>query len=400
MADVQIGIVGTGFLARTRLRCWHQVRGAEVRGVASRLRNGAAAFAAAHGIGEVYDDAEALFASDAIDLVDLCVPNGLHRPLAEAAARAGKHVICTKPLAAYTGQDLPESRSAAEVGQRDRRAMYAAAVADARAMQAVCEQAGVQLCYGENWLYAPGFVRAAQLVAQADAALLEMRGWECHSGSHSDYAKRWEHAGGGALLRLGAHPVGAMLHLKRTEGLRRSGTPIVPVSVSAEVADLSRVAGAGGANLRVATGWYDVENWGCAIVGFSDGSRGTATGSDNVLGGMESRLELYGSNCHVKCSFSPNDMVRAYTPDAEVLGDAYLQEKLDSGAGWSTPMPDEDWTSGQLPMVQAFRDAIASGTPAAADGALAVDVTRVLYAAYVAAAEGRRIELADLDVTG
>jgi hypothetical protein len=62
-----------------------------------------------------------------------------------------------------------------------------------------------------------------------------MRGGECHSGSHSPYSKRWRTAGGGALLRLGVHPIGAMLHLKRQEGLRRSGRPIRPRTVVAEL---------------------------------------------------------------------------------------------------------------------------------------------------------------------
>ena len=46
-----------------------------------------------------------------------------------------------------------------------------------------------------------------------------MHGWEAHSGSHSPYSKDWRRTGGGALLRLGAHPSGAMLWFKQTEGL-------------------------------------------------------------------------------------------------------------------------------------------------------------------------------------
>ena len=57
------------------------------------------------------------------------------------------------------------------------------------------------------------------------------------------------------------------------------------------------------------------------------------------------------------------------------------------------PLPDEDWSSGQLAMCQAFADAVRSGAPAEADGALGRDVTRVVYAAYLSAAEGRRVSL-------
>lgn len=393
MEQVRVGVVGAGFLAQTRARCWKAATGAHIAGVAAQRAERADAFARQHGIAQVFESFEQLIASDAVDLIDLCVPNELHRPMAVAAAQAGKHVLCTKPLAAYTGQDLDEPASDEAIVGRDRVTMARVARADAEAMVDAAEQAGVRLFYGENWVYAPAIVKARSLIERAGAALLELRGWEAHSGSHSEYARSWRHTGGGALLRLGAHPIGAMLHLKRTEGLRNGGEPIRPVAVTGEVADLTGVAGANPANLRLATGWRGVENWGCAIIQFSDGARGVAYGSDNQLGGMESRLEIQASNTALRCNLSPHDLVRAYAPDADVFGDTYIQEKLDSGAGWTTPLPDEDWSSGQLAMCQAFADALHDDAPAEADGQLGLDVTRVVYGAYVSAAEGRRIPL-------
>jgi predicted dehydrogenase len=393
VAELKVGIVGAGFLAETRARCWGAARGARVVGVAARHAERAGGFAERHALERVFDSFEALIASAEVELVDLCVPNSLHRPMAVAAAEAGKHVLCTKPLTAYVGQDLAADASDEQIGGRARETMAEVACADAQAMIDAAKRAGVRLFYGENWVYAPSIVRARRLLDRADAALLELRGWEAHSGSHSEYAKSWRHTGGGALLRLAAHPIGAMLHLKRAEATRRGGEPIRPVAVTGEVADLTKVAGATPANLRIATGWRDVENWGCAVIQFSDGSRGVAYGSDNVLGGMDSRLEIHASNTAIRCNLSPHDLVRAYAPDADVFGDAYIQEKIDTGAGWTTPLPDEDWSSGQLAMCQAFADALRSDAPAEADGELGLDVTRVVYAAYLSAEEGRRVEL-------
>src|SRR5437868_1479393 len=84
-----------------------------------------------------------------------------------------------------------------------------------------------------TWVYAPSIVKADRLAAVSSGAILEMRGGECHSGSHSPYSKQWQYTGGGALLRLGVHPLGAMLYLKRQEGVRRNGVPIRPMSVTA-----------------------------------------------------------------------------------------------------------------------------------------------------------------------
>ena len=99
MSEVRVGVVGTGFLAETRARCWALVRGAHVEGVASARPDRAREYAQRHGVPRTYASAEELFVSPDIDLVDLCVPNLVHRSLTEAAAKAGKHVLCTKPLA-------------------------------------------------------------------------------------------------------------------------------------------------------------------------------------------------------------------------------------------------------------------------------------------------------------
>ena len=72
----------------------------------------------------------------------------------------------------------------------------------------------------------------AALLSLERLRVLEIRGGEAHNGSHSPYAKQWCHTGGGALLRLGAHPVGAMIYLKRVEGEARGTGPIRPVAVS------------------------------------------------------------------------------------------------------------------------------------------------------------------------
>ena len=390
---VRVGILGAGFLAETRARCYGRIRGAQVVGVASRTGAHAEGLAARHGIPKVFASLSDLLASEDVDVVDLCVPNHLHRRCAEQVAQAKKHVICTKPLSAYTGQDLGIEPSDEAISGQDRAHMRRMAVGDAQAMVDAAEQNGVQLFYGENWLYAPAIVRARRLLEGAHARILEMRGTESHSGSHSPFAKRFRHTGGGALLRLGAHPIGVMIHLKEQEGLRLAGRPIRPVAVTAEIGDLTQGAHHDPLRLAVATGWVDVENWGCVIITFDDGSRGIATGSDNVLGGMQSQLLIMGSNCRFDANLSPSTDLLAYAPSEQEFAGAYLMEKLSNRAGWSTPMPNEDVTSGHEDMLRDFLDAVRQGRPAVASGGLGVAVVSVVYAAYESAATGRRVPL-------
>ena len=388
-----IGILGAGFLADTRARCWLQCDGVEVVAVCSRTNDRARDWAKRHAVPVVHEDLEAMLADERVHCVDLCVPNSEHSALAVAAAEAGKDVICTKPLTAYVGQDLSATASDGEISGRAPEVMLEVALAEAQLMVDAALKNGVQLLYGENWIYAPSYRKALRLLERSGGAVLEMRGGESHQGSHSPYSKLWRNTGGGALLRLGSHPIGAMLHLKRAEGLRRLGRAVKPVAVTAEVADLSKTLGLEPEVTHVATGWQDVENWGSVVIAFDDGSRGIAWGSDNRLGGMESRLELMASNCNLRLNLSPSDMVEAYSPAPEVFEGEYIMEKIDSGAGWTTPMPDEDWTSGQLGMCQAFAADLVAGRRAESDGTLGLEVVRVIYAAYHSAASGRRVEL-------
>lgn len=386
-----VAIVGTGFLARTRLTCWRKVHHANVETVmVSRDRAKAEEFAKEHGAHRAASFDEAM-ADPSIALVDLCVPNHAHALLCERAAQAKKHVLCTKPLTAFWGQGLADAASADEVAGTDRKHMLDAAVKDASTMVDACERAGVQLFYGENWIFAPTIERAAALAAASTGVTLEMRGWESHSGSHAAYARDWRFAGGGALLRLGAHPIGTMIWWKRREGLRLRGKPTNVVAVSADVADLS--AAVGDAACEVAKGWSPVENWGTTVLQFDDGTRGTCTGSDNMLGGMQSHLTVLASDHRFECSLSPVDTLRSYAVNEGAFGDEYMMEKLHGQAGWSTPLPDELWLSGQQGLLQSVSDHLRKGTRSDVDGDLGREVVRVVYASYVSAVEGRRVTL-------
>jgi predicted dehydrogenase len=92
---VRFGVVGSGFMGQT----WARVISGhvpEAHLVAVAGGRGAADLATQHGV-DVHDP-ESLFRRDDIDAVVIATPVPTHRPLVEAAARAGKHAIVEKPM--------------------------------------------------------------------------------------------------------------------------------------------------------------------------------------------------------------------------------------------------------------------------------------------------------------
>lgn len=381
MERVRVGMIGSGFVARLHVDGWRRVHGVDVDVVAitSARAERAQAFASEFDIGRVHSDAAALIADTDIDVVDLCVPNHLHAPLATDALNAGKHVVVEKPLTGYFNP------------RADPQVMLDTAAAAADELVARAEDQGRYVCYAENWVYAPPLVKANALLAEAGGAILRIQGEESHSGTHAEPNKHWVTAGGGALFGKGCHPLGAALYLKREEGLRRDGVPIVPASVIAETRSLTKIPTFDGTFLR--SGYEDVEDFGILVCTFSDGSVAEIVGADTTLGGVRNCLTAYATNAVVEANLNPNTAVRAYAPAPEVLANAYLSEKLETHAGWSQPSPDEDWMQGYPGELQDFAEAVAQDRPPRSDARLGRDVLVVVYGAYVAAAEGRRVDL-------
>jgi len=111
------GLFGASTIAAQHMIGAMRLNGGEVVAVMSASADRAKAFAAAHGIARASADLAAFVADPGIDAVYISTTNDLHRDQLLAAARAGKHVLCEKPLALN--------------------------LADARAMVAACREHGV-----------------------------------------------------------------------------------------------------------------------------------------------------------------------------------------------------------------------------------------------------------------
>ena len=143
---LKVGMIGYGFMARAHSNAWRQVgrffpdlgQRPVLQAVAARDAAKVKEFADVWGYASVEADWQHLVARADIDLVDICVPNFLHKDIALAAAAAGKMILCEKPLAINA--------------------------AEGQAMVAAVERAGVPNLVWYNYRRVPAITLAKRLI--------------------------------------------------------------------------------------------------------------------------------------------------------------------------------------------------------------------------------------------
>jgi predicted dehydrogenase len=135
-SSFRVGVVGAGFIARAHLVAWRRLGVGQL--VVFDHHPERAAASAAEAQAEGASTLPELIAG--VDVVDICTPTDDHRATAEAAAAAGRHVICEKPIART--------------------------LTDALAITDACRRAGVRLFVGHVVRYFPEYAAAQAAVAE------------------------------------------------------------------------------------------------------------------------------------------------------------------------------------------------------------------------------------------
>jgi predicted dehydrogenase len=155
-----------------------------VEAIASRTQSKAAAAAEELAIPRAYGSYEALLEDEAIEAVYIPLPNHLHLDWTLAAASAGKHVLCEKPLALSS--------------------------ADAHRMVEVSKQAGVLLMEAFMYRLHPLWQEVQRLVGSGTIGdLVAFQSFFSYRNLDPTNIRNQTEAGGGALLDIGCYPVNA-----------------------------------------------------------------------------------------------------------------------------------------------------------------------------------------------
>jgi predicted dehydrogenase len=336
---IRAGIVGSRFAGRLHAESLHATGRVEIAGVASPTN--AAELAARYGA-RTYPSLDAMLASEDLDVVSIAIPNRLHAEAAVAAAGAGCHVICDKPLA----QSL----------------------ADADRMIEACRAAGVLLLYGEELCFAPRYRRVKQLMAEgALGRVFSVSHRERHDGPHARWFYDPELAGGGALLDMACHGI----------ELTRWLLDKAPVeSVFARLGNFRHVD-------------EQVEDHAVVSLRFADGTLATIEGSWAVSGGIDERLEVVGNGGSVVADLARGGAMLVHSDH----GFGYAAEKAGDTRGWSHVSYEEAWQWGWPQQFAHFVEAIEGKVVPEVTGADGRATLEIVLAAYHSARTGAAVTL-------
>ena len=192
MSTIKVGVLGGGGILDAHIRGYRAYANAiEVVAVADVVEETARRRAAELDAATYTDFRQMILEAD-LDAVDICLPHYLHAEAIVAAAQAGKHILCEKPLCLT--------------------------VLQADEVQQAVSTAGVTLMCAHNQLYLPAVAKAKQLLDQGIlGTVYEVRTTDSFYNDFDPQNMGWRASaatsGGGELMDTGYHPTYLMLHL-------------------------------------------------------------------------------------------------------------------------------------------------------------------------------------------
>lgn len=385
---VVVGTLGAGYASRLHGNGYKKVSGVRVRlkTICDLNTDLARQVQEEFGYEQITADFQEMLADPEIDVIDIVTPPFVHIPMAIQAMRAGKHVICEKPLTGYFGKKGEEN-----VGKTTPKAfMYQEVLRSMDELKAVVEETGKKFMYAENFVYATPIQRSAQLVRAKKSKILFLQGFVGLKGSSSPVAGLWNKTGGGQLVRNGTHPLSGMLWLKQQEAQAR-GETITVKSVSADVGTTTACL-TEHEHRHISARPQDVEDYAAVTVTFSDGTKCLTIASDTVLGGTQNTVDVFCNDSALRCQITPPDLLNTYFLDEDGLEDIVLGEMLPSKLGWNGAFVSDEVIRGYMGELQDFMEAVAYDREPASGFDLAYETAKIMYAAYQSAEEGRRID--------
>lgn len=345
MSELNVGIVGLGWVAGAHIETFKTVSGARVSGVSSRRRLDESELEATYGVPlKVYGSYEEMLADPEIDIVDICTPHHLHAEQSIAAARAGKHLIIEKPLC-LTVEDLA-------------------------AMERAIEDAGVGVCVCFECRFSEHFTMIQSCISEGLLGRIHYAEVDYYHGIGPWYGQfEWnvkKRYAGSSLLTAGCHALDGLLMFMGgrvaevvSHGTRSSNSIFSP---------------------------YEYDTTSVTLLKFDDGRLGKVASVVDCLQPYYFHIHLVGS-------------------EGSLLDNRIYSAKLKglSKEAWST-LETQLIDSGDVshhpyePQFQAFVDSVREGRAMPLTGVReAWESHKVVFAADRSAREGRPVKVSEFD---
>ncbi|MBN2376986.1 MAG: Gfo/Idh/MocA family oxidoreductase [Sedimentisphaerales bacterium] len=345
MKTWNFGIVGAGLIADFHARAIGDVPNAKLIGFCDVARERAEALAEKYG-GEAWGSYEEMLSDERIDIVTIATPSGLHLEPAVAAAEAGKHVICEKPL------EITLERIDAMIEAHERCGTKLAGVFQNRFndLMVVLREAVEAKRFGR--------------ITYAAAAVPWWREEAYYKGTwHGD----WKLDGGGALMNQSIHMIDMLCDL------------------------MGPVESVQGFTARLGHENMEAEDTAVAVLRFADGALGSVYGTTASYPGQYKRFELTGTKGTAVVVEEGFAMWQFAQERAE---DEQIRKRFGQvGGGGGVADPAAISYVNHTRNFQAFLAALEEGREFELNGAEARKAVELILAIYEAAREQKLVRL-------
>ena len=269
MKPLRIGLIGYGFMGRAHSNAYRKVGNffdleyqPVLKAICARNADNAAAFAKKWGYESIETDWRKLVARDDIEAIDICTPNNSHAEIAIAAAKAGKMILCEKPLAMDT--------------------------AEGEEMCQAVEKAGVAniVWYNYRRIPAVGDIRARVAAGELGDPVQITVFYQCDYAADPLLPHSWryefERAGPGALLDVGTHAVDLSRFI--LGDVAEVTGAVSSISIPERFLPAEATVGHGHVALSEKTAKVENDDVTSALLRFANGAQGFVTASRVAVG--------------------------------------------------------------------------------------------------------------------
>ena len=350
MKKIKVGIIGAGSISESHILGYKALDNVELYAVCDINEQRAAKCAEKHGFKHVFTDYNEMLKLNDLDAVSVCTWNSVHAPATIAALKAGKHVLCEKPMAMNTAEALEMEKASKDAGK--------------------ILMIGFVRRFGNDAEVLKDFINNGMMGDIYYAKATYLRRFGCPGGWFGDRKR----SGGGPLIDLGVHVIDLVRFLMNNpKAVSVTGATFNKLGARNNIKqEKNYVAADAGDN-------FDVEDLAVAMIRFENGA---------VL--------------HVETSFSLN--IKKDAGDIELFGTksgAKLSPNLEFYSEMNnylvdiTPAHDTALNFNGLfeREIAHFIDCVSTGKKCISPAEDGVEIMKIIDAVYESASTGREVIL-------